>query len=333
MNLRPGTTSQYALAISNFNDAEKPLRYRFGLIGSSDNHSGRAGNGYKEFSRFAMTDARGLQKNIPFIPGFDDKREPIPESIKFDSMEDINLGKLRNTERKSSFYVTGGLVAVHSDGRSRHDIWGSLRQREVYGTSGDRILLWFDMIMPDGSRRPMGSELQINHTPKFRVSAIGALDQLPGCPSSATDALGKDRVQSLCRGECFNPGNRRKVIERIEVIKIRPQAYAGEDVSSLIEDPWRTIECPPSANGCTIEFSDDEFVSSQRDALYYVRAIQRPSLAVNGGGLRCEYDEQGQCIAVDPCYGDFRTNAADDCLSPLRERAWSSPIFVDIDPQ
>lgn len=330
MNLRPGTTTQYALAISNFDNVENPLRYRFGMIGSSDNHSGRAGNGFKEFARFANTETRGLQKDIPYVPSFEDTREPIPESIKLSSMAEVNLGKLRNTERKSSFYVTGGLVAVHAEGRSRHDIWNSLRQREVYGTSGDRILLWFDMIMPDGSIKPMGSEVRTNQTPTFRVSALGALEQLPGCPASAVDALGKGRIQSLCRGECFNPGNNRKVIERIEVIKIRPQAYAGEDVSVLIEDPWRTIECPASEDGCTIEFSDDTFVDSQRDALYYVRALQSPSLAVNGGGLRCEYDEQGQCIAVDPCYGDFRTDPADDCLSPVQERAWSSPIFVDV---
>ena len=65
-----------------------------------------------------------------------------------------------------------------------------------------------------------------------------------------------------------------------------------------------------------------------RDATYYVRAIQEPSPAVNAGGLRCDYDENGVCVAVNPCFGDYRTAADDDCLSPNEERAWSSPIYI-----
>ena len=65
-----------------------------------------------------------------------------------------------------------------------------------------------------------------------------------------------------------------------------------------------------------------------RDTVYYVRAIQEPSLAINGAQLRCEYDEKGHCISVSPCYGDSRTDYQDDCLAETEERAWSSPIFV-----
>ena len=49
---------------------------------------------------------------------------------------------------------------------------------------------------------------------------------------------------------------------------------------------------------------------------------------MNAGGLRCRFDESGSCVAVNPCWGDYRTPYGDDCLAPNEERAWSSPIFV-----
>jgi hypothetical protein len=78
-----------------------------------------------------------------------------------------------------------------------------------------------------------------------------------------------------------------------------------------------------------VEFEDEDFSAMSRDSLYYVRAIQEPTPTINGANLRCEYDEHGQCIKVNPCHIDERTDYSDDCLAPSEHRAWSSPIFVD----
>jgi hypothetical protein len=337
-NYRPGGSTQYALAISNFADPSAPERFHFGVISSSDNHQAKPGTGYKELGRIeGMTEARG-----PRDPKWrerltraraDEKPEPASRVLDRDQLISRGLNALE-AERQASFFTTGGLAAVHAEGRDRTAIWDALRRKEVYGTSGDRILLWFHLLnaeRADGSvgAVPMGGEVTLRGTPRFEVRAVGAFKQKPGCPAASTDALSEDQIEHLCRGECFNPSDERKLVTRIEVVRIRPQARAGEALRPLIEDPWKTLPCEPSQNGCVVQFEDPDFASGGRDAVYYVRAIEEPSSAVNAGGLRCKRDESGQCLAVSPCWGDYRTGADDDCEATIEERAWSSPIFVD----
>jgi hypothetical protein len=329
---RPGGSAQYALAISNFDDPANIRRFRFGFIASSDNHTARPGTGYKEFDRRGMTEATGprseewrnrLLGGPPPTPG--------KESIAVDPTAPRPLNQAVQTvdfERQASFFMTGGLVAVHSAARDRDSIWSSLKRREVYGTSGDRILLWFDLLnAPEGSL-PMGSETTVATAPRFRVRAVGAYKQLPGCPEFSTMSLSAERLKFLCHNECYNPSDERRLIQRIEVVRIRPQIRPGEPVETLIEDPWQRFACQPDAAGCAVEFEDPDLLSGDREVVYYVRAIQEATPAVNGGGLRCRRDASGACVEANPCYGDYRTDFSDDCLNTIEERAWSSPIFV-----
>jgi len=238
-----------------------------------------------------------------------------------------NPMQLFELERASAFLSTGGLVAVHARGRDRHAIWKALERKEVYATSGRRMLLWFDLLDASGDI-PMGSHVRRATRLRFRVRAAGSFEQLPGCPDHAVAALGPERIDRLCRGECDNPGEARRPITRIEVVRIRPQERADEALDGLIEDPWRVFPCPADANGCVIEFSDPEFVSDQRDAIYYVRAIEAADSLIHGSNpLRCSFDDAGHCVSIDPCGSG--TPADDDCLSEGEPRAWSSPIYVD----
>jgi hypothetical protein len=235
--------------------------------------------------------------------------------------------KAFETERVGSFFYTGGLMAVHSEGRSRDAIWDAIQRKEVYGTSGPRILLWFELLEDDGEvEGTMGTITSDDDNPLFRARALGSLKQKPGCAEASTSAMGEARIRSVCMGECYNPSDERRRISRIEVVRIRPQNRSDEVLADLIEDPWMVLPCSADEETCTVEFSDEEFERSGRDTVYYVRAIEEPSLAVNGAGQQCSRDENGRCVAMVDC--GQRGEQGDDCLAMSEQRAWSSPIFI-----
>jgi len=329
-NYRPASSVQSILALSRDEDASEPLRFRFGFIGSSDNHTARPGTGYKEEQRTKMTDARMSRVELP---GPDRPDPALPESRVADPSS-VPPNHWIERGRAGSFFYTGGLVAVHAERRDRRAIWSALEARETYATSGPRILLWFDLVnapSPGSAIRPMGSAVAMATTPRFEVRAVGSLEQRPGCPDFSSGALAPERLDRLCGGECYYPSDTRRLISRIEVVKIRPQLHADEPLAELIDDPWRTFECPPDPSGCRVEFRDPDYVGGARDALYYARAIEEASPAVNGGTLRCEGGvEDGAdaiCATSRPC--DPWAPDSEACLAPIEERAWSSPIFVD----
>lgn len=331
-NYRPLKSVQYGLALRNFDDPNEPLRYKWGFIASTDNHSARPGTGFKQYDRQQATEAFGPRSEYWRELMFGKRAYPAAQSV---PVENISLGRLGfalfENERMSSFWTLGGLVAVHATGRNREAIWDALKRREVYGTSGPRILLWFDLLNGKDKNGtdvviPMGGETVMQRAPQFRVRAVGSFKQLPGCPDYVTQALSKKRLEKLAAGECYHPSDERYYIDRIEVVRIRPQNSADEAVENLIEDKWKVMKCEPNRAGCTVEFSDPDF---SRDTVYYVRAIEEDTPMVNGKNLRTTFDENGNAIDVTPCYGDFRTELADQCLSMVGQRAWSSPIYVD----
>jgi hypothetical protein len=333
-NTRPGGSVQYALSLTNFADPAQARQFRFGFIGSSDNHSARAGTGYKEFGRHANTEVAGTPNATWRARILGDPENADPQSRAVDlAAARRGIGAVE-AERQASFFMTGGLAAVHAAGRSRDAVWNALSSKEVYATSGDRILLWFNLLNAPGraggvTAVPMGGEAKVEGAPRFEVRAVGAQKQKPGCPDFSEQTLDAARIAALCVGECFNPSGERKLITRVEVVRIRPQTQPGEPIEGRIEDPWRVFPCEPSQAGCVVQFEDADFAASARPAAYYVRAIEEATPTVNADNLRCERDAQGNCVKVNPCYGDYRTDPKDDCLAPSEERAWSSPIFVD----
>ena len=312
-NYRPKQSAQYALAISNFDDSEEnPQRYNFGFIASTDDHTARPGTGYKQYERRKMTFATGVKSKLwEYKYKAEDPSFPeIPKIIPGESQPD--------SERVSSFVYPGGILAVHAKGRGKDAIWSALKNKNVYGTSGPRILLWFDLINSPQGKAPMGSEITMSQNPRFVVKAAGSFIQDSGCSSESVDALSSDRLEYLCAGECYNPSNKRHVLEHIEVIKITPQSYSGESIKPLIQDPWKKIPCNGTGE-CIVEFEDQNY---SRDSVYYVRVIQESTPAINGSSISDRKE-------FKLCKGSFRTDLNDNCLSLTNERAWSSPIYLN----
>ena len=332
MTLRPRMSAQYATALTNpeeTDDEGRPLRFRWGFLSSTDNHAARPGTGYKQYERPIMTDARGLtdDETETRVRGWLGPAQEDPQRAQ--PVRPSRLFELFDTERKASFMYPGGIVGVHATGRDRRSIWDALQRREVFGTSGPRILLWFELDNGPDGRVSMGGETTLREVPRFEVRAAGAFRQLPGCPDETATGLAPERLHHLCRDECYHPSDERHAIDAIEVVRIRPQQSAGEPVAPLIEDPWLRLPCPPDPGGCRVTFEDPDFPTSGRDTAYYVRALQEETPAINAAGLRTSFDEDGNAISTAPCHGGVGTPLDDDCLAPARERAWSSPIYVD----
>ncbi|MBW2498799.1 MAG: DUF3604 domain-containing protein [Deltaproteobacteria bacterium] len=323
--LRPRESVQYAMSLTHpeaLDEEGEPLRFRYGFVGSSDEHSSRPGVGYKAVDRGLMTDvneAGGAAVSFLLSARGDDVDPQMPQRP---GSRSIALSG--NDARVQAFLFPGGLAAVHSESRSRRDLWDAMQRREVYATSGPRILLWFDLVnAPDGDIRPMGSEVVMLEAPEFEVRALGSFEPKPGCPDWTREGLGASRIADLCHDECYFPSDVRRPIEAVEVVRITPRIRAGEEIDPLIEDPWRRFECEGGSEGCVVRFRDETFSNAGRDRLYYVRAIEPARPAILGDPLRPERNREGEVVSIELC------EMGDDCLDEARERAWSSPIFVD----
>ncbi len=327
-NYRPKKSAQYGLAVRNF-DGDKPLGFEWGFIASSDTHTSRAGHGFKQVGRLNASEANGAKNHFfenMLIPSSGD---PVARGQDVERLDAKKL-KLRmsEAERVGSYLYLGGLAAVHTKERSRDGIWQAMKNKQVYGTSGHKILMWFNMMQTDKKVAGMGDKVLINHNPEFTVTAIGSPKQNPGCPDFVNTGMDADKLEKMSLGECFNPTQERHQMDKLEIIRIRPQSYEDEEVSQLIEDPWKTFDCPPDSAKCEFSFSDDEFSGQQRDTVYYVRAIEEAIPMINANNLNTQFDDRGNAISTDICYGSYETDASEECLALKGHQAWSSPIFT-----
>ena len=219
--------------------------------------------------------------------------------------------------------MTGGLVAVHAAGRDRRAIWDAMKRREVYAHVGraDPPVVRAAERSTRGGRRwaaeaSRGRGAALPGAGRGRAGAGGGLPGLRGARVS-----GPSGSRQLCRGECNHPEGR-AAPHHAHRRGAHPSAGCGrgEPVEELIEDPWRQFACAPDPGGLRHRVRGPRFPGGVRPRGGLLRAPRcrsrrRPSTP---GHLRCKYDAEGNCIEVDPCYGDYRTERGRRL--PRRER-------------
>jgi Protein of unknown function (DUF3604) len=270
--------------------------YKFGLIGSSDAHTGLA----------AMEEDNFFGKTTP--------QEPSPHRMTATFVNNLKTGvKVMDWEVSSS-----GYAAVWASENTRESLWDAMQRKETYGTTGPRMIVRFfggwDFDAKDAHNRmpaqvgytkgvPMGGDLPSapqGKAPTFLVAAL-------------KDPIGAnlDRYQ-IIKGWLDAKGQLHEKIYDVAWSGGRkPDAKTGKvpAVGNTVDVENATWTNTIGAPELIAVWRDPEFDSSQ-PAFYYGRVIEIPTPRWTA------YDAKR--FGVKPLPGTTMT---------LQERAYTSPIW------
>ena len=271
--------------------------YKFGLVGSSDAHTGLA----------AMEEDNFFGKTTP--------QEPSAERLHATFMNNPKTGvKIMDWEVSSS-----GYAAVWAQENTRASIWDAMQRRETYATTGSRMMVRFfggwEFEAGDANNRmpasvgyakgvPMGGDLTAapaSKSPSFLVAAlkdpIGAnLDRVQ-IVKGWMDANGQlhEKVYDVVWGDADKrrPGTNGKVPSVGSTVNVANATWTNTIGDPELITVWR----------------DPQFDPRQR-AFYYVRVIEIPTPRWTA------YD--AKYYGIKPLPGTSMT---------VTERAYTSPIW------
>jgi hypothetical protein len=269
--------------------------FKFGFVGSTDVHN----------SLTAIEEDNFFGK-LPV-------QEPSPH--RWDHVSKQGFGETRYTWH----YMSAGYAAVWATENTRQAIWDAMQRREVYGTSGTRIMLRFfggwGFTPADAETRyiadigytkgvPMGGDLPERpdgKAPTFLVAALkdpmfGNLDRIQIVKGwLGADGVARERVYEVVWGDA----------KRREIGADGTLTPVGNTVD-VANATWTDSIGDPSLAAV---WTDPDFDPSQR-AFYYARVIEIPTPRWTA------YDQLRFGIEMDP-----------EVPMVQQERAWSSPIW------
>lgn len=209
----------------------------------------------------------------------------------------------------------GGLMGVWSEQNTRESLFDSIRNKEVFGTSGPRIKPRFF----GGWDFPA----DICNDPKLADRAYASGVAMGGdLPAKAADAPMFIATALSDPGTAAMPGT---PLQRLQIIKGWYDADGNQQqrIYDVVGDANNGASvdlnsCAPQGQGhqqlCTV-WRDPEF-NADDSAVYYMRAVENPT---------CRYTTW-QCLDLP---ADNRPAECDNDALPktIQERAWSSPIW------
>jgi hypothetical protein len=269
--------------------------YKFGLIGSSDAHTGLA----------AMEEDNFFGKTTP--------QEPSPERLTATFMNNAKTGvRIMDWEVLSS-----GYAAVWATENTREAIWDAMHRRETYATTGTRMVVRFfagwDFDASDATSRtpgvagyakgvPMGGDLRQAPTGKVPTFLVAAL----------RDPIGAnlDRIQ-IVKGWIDAKGQLQEKVHDVAWSGGRKPGADGKlpSVGNTVDVANATWTNTIGAPELIAVWRDPDFSASQR-AFYYARVIEIPTPRWTA------YDAKR--FGVKPLPGTRMT---------VTERAYTSPIW------
>jgi len=287
--------------------------YQFGLIGSSDTHTGAISDNEETFfSKAGLLDGTAeLRGSVPasFLSG------TVMKFMEPDLVREVD-GKTYLASSSFEYWSASGLAAVWAEENTREAIYDAFRRRETFATSGPRIKLRFFT--------GYGFEADLLEDPQLLTTAYRS-----GAPMGGEVSADGDREPAFLVWAAADPDG--TPLQRVQVIKgylengeHRERIYDVACSDGLAVDPttWR---CPD--NGARVDLADcsttagvgaGELKALWRDpqfrprqaAFYYLRVLQNPT---------CRWSTWDAVRAgVEP---------RSDLPRTLQERAWSSPIW------
>lgn len=272
--------------------------FKFGMIGSTDSHSGLASAEEPNFWGKVSTDS---------IPENKRKYKPGDEDIYANGIDSFNGWNMS----------AGGLAAVWAKENTREEIIASMKRRETYATTGPRIAVrlfagWdfdeADLISTEfaaiGYARgvPMGGELTAakdDNRPCFMVIALkGALDHNLDRIQMVKSWLNKDgkaqeKIFNIAWSGERHLDSKGNLPPVGDTVNIRTGKTANTIGAAQLATVWRDPEFDPNTN-----------------AIYYVRVLQIPTVR------HSQLD--AIALGVDTPY---------EGPAVIQERAYTSPIW------
>jgi len=294
----PGVYVREALALGLELEREMGVNpFRLGIVGSTDGHMGAPGHVAED--AFVGHAAGNVSARL--------ERPPLPDHPLFNP---------------------GGLAGVWAEENSRDALFAALRRRETFGTSGPRIRV----------RMFAGWRLdpELCRAPDFVGRADASGVPMGGTLPASTRAGDAPTLVVSALADPGSPGHPGGRLERIQIVK---GWLDGDEARERVFDVAGSVHpgvgvdlatCAPEPGGhdalCSVWQDPDYDPASS--AFYYARVVERPS---------CRWTTWACNAAAVDCGSDRPRGALAACCDPevprtIRERAWTSPVWVEPSP-